>query len=147
MQPDLEKQDVDGTSSLRTVGQQSGHVEGPTVKESESEDVYSKEGASIHAHISNDTIRPIPDGPHIVSPSRTIASSTHSCRPNVVPRSQRRGLLARFALIPEVERPYEYENKTKWTITLLVASAAAAGPMGSAIFYRECHALVSRLHH
>lgn len=63
------------------------------------------------------------------------ASSTRSRALSVVPRSQRRGLLAKLAVIPEVQRPYDYSNRTKWTITLIVAVAAAAAPMGSAIFY------------
>ena len=55
----------------------------------------------------------------------------------VVPRSERRGLLGRFAIIAEVESPHEYKNSTKWMITAIVALAAAAAPMGSGIFYRE----------
>jgi hypothetical protein len=51
----------------------------------------------------------------------------------LVPRSQRRGLLARFTLIPEVEQPYHYTRKTKWFITFIVAICAMAAPMGSAI--------------
>lgn len=66
--------------------------------------------------------------------SRHASSFAHT---DVVPRSQRRGLLGRFTLIPEVERPYEYKNNTKWTITAVVALAAAGGPMGSGIFLRE----------
>lgn len=31
----------------------------------------------------------------------------------VVPRGQRRGLLGKFSIIPEVEQPYEYNNNTK----------------------------------
>lgn len=50
-----------------------------------------------------------------------------------VPRSQRRGLFARFTFIPEVTEPYHYENSTKWYITIVVALAAAAAPVGSAI--------------
>lgn len=65
-------------------------------------------------------------------------SSVHSRLVTVVPRSKRRGLLAKFAIIPEVERPYDYKNSTKWLITLLVALAAAAAPMGSSIFFRGC---------
>ena len=56
---------------------------------------------------------------------------------DAVPRAQRRGILGRFALIPEVERPYEYKARTKWIITAVVALAAAAAPMGSGIFLRE----------
>ncbi|KAK4246762.1 hypothetical protein C7999DRAFT_32821 [Corynascus novoguineensis] len=53
---------------------------------------------------------------------------------STVPRAQRRGLLGRLTLIPEVDQPYEYKNSTKWTITAIVALAAAAAPMGSGIF-------------
>ena len=56
---------------------------------------------------------------------------------NTVPRAQRRGLLARLTVIPEVEQPYKYKNKTKWAITAIVALAAAGAPMGSGIFLRE----------
>ncbi|USP78866.1 hypothetical protein yc1106_06140 [Curvularia clavata] len=51
----------------------------------------------------------------------------------IIPRSQRRGLLARFTLIPEVENPEHYARKTKWFLTFIVAFCAMAGPMGSAI--------------
>ena len=54
-------------------------------------------------------------------------------------RSQRRGLLARFALIPEVENPVHYARKTKWFITFIVAFCAMAGPMGSAIVMPVLH--------
>ncbi|GAB1313897.1 Putative quinidine resistance [Madurella fahalii] len=52
----------------------------------------------------------------------------------IIPRADRRGLLGRFTLIPEIERPYEYKNSTKWMITAIVALAAAGAPMGSSIF-------------
>lgn len=55
----------------------------------------------------------------------------------IVPKSEQRGLLARFTIIPEIESPYEYTNKTKWIITAVVAMAAAGAPMGSGIFYRK----------
>lgn len=51
----------------------------------------------------------------------------------VVPRAQRRGLLARFTLIPEVENPTHYARKTKWFLTFIIAFCAMAAPMGSAI--------------
>jgi len=50
-----------------------------------------------------------------------------------VPRSERRGILARFVLIPEVRYPIAYPRKTKWMITSIVALCGAAAPMGSAI--------------
>jgi multidrug resistance protein len=57
----------------------------------------------------------------------------------LVPRTQRRGLLARFTLIPEVENPYHYTRKTKWLITFIVAFCAMAAPMGSAIVMPVLH--------
>jgi multidrug resistance protein len=57
----------------------------------------------------------------------------------LVPRTQRRGLLARFTLIPEVENPYHYTRKTKWFLTFIVAFCAMAAPMGSAIVMPVLH--------
>jgi hypothetical protein len=54
-----------------------------------------------------------------------------------VPRSRRRGLLGRFALVAEVQNPYDYDNNLKWFITFIVALAGAAAPMGSSIFFRK----------
>lgn len=58
-----------------------------------------------------------------------------------VPRSQRRGLFARFALPAEVTQPMDYNNRTKWFITFVVAIAGAAAPVGSAIILRMCAVL------
>ncbi|EJT76953.1 quinidine resistance [Gaeumannomyces tritici R3-111a-1] len=72
-------------------------------------------------------------------PAGTALSRTSSARSRavtIVPMGQRRGLLARLAvLVPEVERPYEYSQKHKWTITTIVALAGSASPLGSSIFY------------
>jgi hypothetical protein len=72
-----------------------------------------------------------------VRPHSSRASSIFSRSPTVVPRAQRRGLFGRFAVIPEIERPHEYTTHTKWTITAIIALAAAAAPIGAGIFYRE----------
>ena len=47
-------------------------------------------------------------------------SSTRSVRRNIVkvPRSQRRGLLARFTVIAEVTNPYDYPRSMKWMLTV-----------------------------
>lgn len=65
----------------------------------------------------------------------TLARTTTSVLPDatIVPRSHRRGFLARFALVPEVEDPTHYTRKTKWFLTFIVAFCAMAAPMGSAI--------------
>jgi hypothetical protein len=65
------------------------------------------------------------------------ASSARSRPLSIVPRSKRRGLFGQFAVLPEVDRPYDYSDRTKWMITTIVALAAAGAPIGSSIFYRE----------
>lgn len=50
-----------------------------------------------------------------------------------VPRSQRRGLLARFCIIDEVTNAWDYPRRMKWIVTTIVAIAGAAAPMGSSI--------------
>ncbi len=57
--------------------------------------------------------------------------------PVLVPRSQRRGLFGRFALLAEITEPKHYSRRTKWWITFIVAMAAIAAPMGSAIILRK----------
>ena len=68
--------------------------------------------------------------------TRSRASSNLSRALTIVPRASRRGLFGSLALVPEVERPYDYKNSTKWTITAAISLATAAAPMGSSIFYR-----------
>ncbi len=57
--------------------------------------------------------------------------------PVKVPRSKRRGLFGRFAIVAEVEEPKHYARKTKWFLTFNIALAALAAPLGSAIIFRE----------
>jgi hypothetical protein len=68
--------------------------------------------------------------------TRSRASSNLTRALTIVPRASRRGLFGSLALVPEVERPYDYKNSTKWTITAAISLATAAAPMGSSIFYR-----------
>lgn len=68
--------------------------------------------------------------------TKSRTSSIRSRAVTIIQRSKRRGLLGRYGLVPEVARPIEYARKTKWTITMIVALAAAAAPQGSAIFFR-----------
>lgn len=77
--------------------------------------------------------------PEAASPQAKGRPVTLSRTTSVVPeavliaRGQRRGLFARFTLIPEVQNSYHYTRKTKWLITFVVAFCAMAAPMGSAI--------------
>lgn len=54
-----------------------------------------------------------------------------------IPRGERRGWLAKFSVVAEVEDPKHYARRTKWFITAIVAVAAAAAPMGSGIVLRK----------
>ena len=99
----------------------------------------NRDSCSNHTHSSGGTIAPIPVEGDGESPpkSKSSASSTRSRPLSIVPRSQRRGLLGRLSIIPEVDRPHEYKNKTKWLLTAITACSAAAAPLGSAIFFRK----------
>lgn len=75
---------------------------------------------------------------HQVPTHRTRSRATSGTRSVArvaikVPRSERRGLLARFCIIDEVTNAWDYSRKMKWTITAIVACAGAAAPMGSSI--------------
>lgn len=63
---------------------------------------------------------------------------TPRAAPVKVPRSERRGLFARFCLVAEVIEPWDYNGSTKWWITFVVAVAGAAAPVGTAIILRTC---------
>ena len=58
--------------------------------------------------------------------------------PVKVPRASRRGLFGRFSILAEVEEPKHYSRRTKWFITFIIALAAIAAPLGSAIILRKC---------
>lgn len=78
-----------------------------------------------------------------VPPSEPVGKTTSraaSVSPalETVPRSERRGLLGKFSIIPEVTNPYAYSNGTKWWMTVIVSFAAITSSTGSSIFYREC---------
>lgn len=117
-----------------------GPVEHPGVSTTKDNELSKKEETdedSIHTPSSHGTIEPAPNETEPAQRSKSKSSSVRSRTLSIIPRSKRRGLLARFTVIPEVERPYEYKNGSKWLITLQVALAAAAAPMGSAILLRK----------
>ncbi|KAI8953535.1 major facilitator superfamily domain-containing protein [Xylaria longipes] len=66
---------------------------------------------------------------------RSTASSTRPRHATPVPKEDRRGLLPWLSFVPEVDKPYHYSNSVKWMLTIFVAAAACAAPMGSSIFY------------
>lgn len=72
-----------------------------------------------------------------VSLFTTTTPSSIEPEMEIIPRSERRGLMGRFSLIPEVVRPRTYKNQTKWLMTLIVSFAAITSSTGSSIFYRK----------
>ncbi|CAD0090955.1 unnamed protein product [Aureobasidium mustum] len=86
---------------------------------------------------ATDGIHPIPSPDHEDASSlekqATASIGSQDIDPVFVPKSQRRGLLARVAVVAEVEDPKHYARRTKWLLTFVVAVAGAAAPMGSGI--------------
>src|SRR5690242_13598172 len=69
----------------------------------------SDDTESIHSHASTTpTVHQEEKNVRPVMLSRTTSVTPEAV---VVSRAERRGLLARFALIPEVENPYHYSRK------------------------------------
>jgi multidrug resistance protein len=85
-----------------------------------------------HASTSSDH-SPKPPSPTTKRPPSLARTTSVTPDAILIPRSQRRGLLARFTLIPEVSNPYHYTRRTKWFLTFIVAFCAMGAPMGSAI--------------
>lgn len=101
---------------------------------------------SDHSHTSHESIENVQQERQPTQRSKSRASSVRSRPLSIVPRNKRRGLLGKLALLPEVDRPYDYKRSTKWLITLIIALAAAAGPMGSSIFLPALPELSKDLH-
>jgi hypothetical protein len=138
---DPEKGDLEAASQ-RVPQDIDGPVSHPgvlTTKDNEYPKREETDEDSIHSHSSLGTIEAIPEETAEPQRSKSKSSSVRSRPLSIIPRSKRRGLLARFTIIPEVERPYDYNRSTKWLITLQVALAAAAAPMGSAILLRKSY--------
>lgn len=60
-----------------------------------------------------------------------------SCACNVRSTANVNKSFAVPTVIPQVDKPYDYSNRQKWIITTIVTVAAAAAPMGAAMFYRK----------
>ena len=65
--------------------------------------------------------------------------------PVKIPRAKRRGLFGSFTIVAEVEEPKNYPRRTKWFITFVIALAAVAAPLGSAIIFRTLKGLPKKL--
>lgn len=116
----------------------SGTVEEPSPTAERGRTGDRRSCASRSSHGSQITASDIEAADHQVPPHRDRSrahSSARSVRRDavIVPRSQRRGLLARFSVFAEVTDPYDYTVTKKWTITFIIAVAGAAAPMGSSL--------------
>jgi hypothetical protein len=138
MVADLEKADLERSHNIpQDVDNPIPHSGVSTTRDGDTHKKEDNEGL-VHSLSSGDLIEPVPMQPEAPPSSNSKPASVLSRTLSVVPRSKRRGLLGRLSIIPEVDRPYDYANCTKWLITLVVALAGAAAPLGSAIFLREC---------
>ncbi|RDA91332.1 hypothetical protein CP533_1581 [Ophiocordyceps camponoti-saundersi (nom. inval.)] len=105
--------------------------------------------ASIKDKVAVAILQPQPPVP--ISDNDPTTTNTHHRPPSrlsvvtIVPRKQRRGLLAQLTLIPQVSRPNDYSKTTKWGITAVVSLAAVSAPLGSAIFYPALQTLAADL--
>lgn len=104
----------------------------------EAEDIYSRRLASSSPTIDAG-VGPVPfDDPLALQALPEMSESNAQDPPiaSKVPRHRRRGLFASVTILAEIEDPYQYPYATKWFVVFLVAYAAAAAPLGSAIFFR-----------
>lgn len=62
---------------------------------------------------------------------------TSSQNPSEARSSALNGLCTTSILIPSIDNPKGYGRREKWIITTIVTVAAAAAPMGAAMFYRK----------
>ncbi|PBP16005.1 major facilitator superfamily transporter multidrug resistance [Diplocarpon rosae] len=109
-------------------------IQHPGVATLEGKEIREIDSYVTHSNSSEESIQA--NSETSTSSQSRSNSETSSILPKtltIVPRAKRRGLVARLTVVPEVERPCDYKNPTKWFITFQVAIAAAAAPMGSAI--------------
>jgi multidrug resistance protein len=118
-----------GTGGDGNVTEQDGLHQRDIQEKSESISMAPSHASTLSENSSNDP------GPSNPKPRPASLARTTSVIPDaiIISRTQRRGLLARFTVIPEVENPYHYTRRTKWFLTFIVAFCAMAAPMGSAI--------------
>lgn len=63
----------------------------------------------------------------------------------VVPRGERRGLLARLTLIPEFKDPRDYPSSIKKLIVFIIAFSSVMGPMATSIVFPAINPIVRSL--
>ncbi|KAH9821978.1 Major Facilitator Superfamily (MFS) transporter [Teratosphaeria destructans] len=114
----------------------------PFVKSENAFEVIDRGRAnSPESHVSLDSHATLPEEghDHQVAARHRSHSRAKSTRSSVkqdavkLPMAERRGLLVRLCVMAEVDNPYAYTRRKKWTITFIIAVAGAAAPMGSSL--------------
>lgn len=158
---DVEKTDLESSGSTDTSPRfpvqspQEAHAKGSTFIEDQEEPSEPIPHERHHSHSSQETSSSSqrtasdvhdPELAHSVSRTQSLNARSRSRSraqsavrselgrdPEIVPRADRRGLLARWSLLPEITEPKDYPRRTKWIITAIAALAGMASPMGTAI--------------
>lgn len=153
--PDLDEKDTDKIeleSPLSSEEEYSlpsrpetAHTKGPDITSTVPDDVedvltlpHRGRNNSVDTHSSNSTVSDDDAHDHQVTHHRSRSRAQSSIRSAYreaikVPRSERRGLFARFCLVDEVTNAWDYPRRMKWIVTTVVSIAGAAAPMGSSI--------------
>ena len=102
--------------------------------------------SSSNSTATSDTISP--EQPGGIEAGRQQQPVDHEPYPPpvTVPRSERRGILARFTILAEIENAVHYERKKKWIITSIVSLCGSVAPFSSAILLRKSCFLVPPHH-
>ncbi|KAG5362447.1 Quinidine resistance protein 3 [Yarrowia sp. C11] len=92
------------------------------------------------SYSSRDTHSPSPEAASVVADGLASEKEDSSSikdpkawRASIVPKHERRGLLATFCVVPEVTDPRDYPSNIKWFLTAVVSLAAMAAPLGTSI--------------
>ncbi|KAI5956804.1 hypothetical protein KGF54_000421 [Candida jiufengensis] len=72
--------------------------------------------------------------------------TTSSKKTLIVPRPEKRGLLASLVLVPEYYDARDYSPRIKYLIVFLIAFASITGPMGTSIMLPAIDDIVKKLH-
>lgn len=70
--------------------------------------------------------------------NQEVEQQTHEDQPNgSIPVPIRTGFLSSLVIIPPIANTTHYSRRTKWMLTIVVALAALAAPLGSNILLRK----------
>ena len=137
--PDVEKDPI----SAQVLDEKESHESPDTSEPRESHEIEDLDCISSSSNANHD--EPV----FLESPvaSRTTSSQSQPIPVQKIPRSSRAGLLGRFSLLYEAENPKHYPRNVKWFITFIIAFAAVAAPMGSALILRKALEPPNQKHH